>query len=413
MDTRRRPLAIALSVLLALVAPASSDTGVRFGGASKSSVAASTGGGGGSASVLFDSYSQNIHSTYDPLCNPATLGSTGVIWCDGMEDGKIEAVGDTLGAATDGWSVGNPDGPPRNCSTGSCNDPFGGNFTLCNSAPSNTSRADFGAAGTPCTGSLGWNRVIAMQHCLRAFGGNPIACATNHNDAQTGVQKLRVRYMVRFAGASSTRCPSGFPNCPAFNFVDGTEGGNTNGTKGTEMGDGLDLAGISYLNFATQNEPRGDFEFGGLDHVANPSNSNVGKTCEETSGGYCRQHLNTPALSIYDSALREHWLVVEWFIDQTNTDNGSGLFLWYDDCGLDGKSCPATLTPRIAATGWDIFIGSPFSLDLSFSLPDSLWFNFWTPGGVLGEIQIDEIVVADGAVRTQPIGPPALFVPGP
>lgn len=383
-------LLIALAMVSLLVTEAAGQT--LTGGASFGS------SGGGSppppSGTLFNDATLNIFDTYDPLCDPDTAAANGIIFCDGFEDGSLGGTNQTTGISSDGWYFAKSGAPGGDCTGESCVDIAGTNFTECNSNVSDTGKADFGAAGTPCAATQGWARRLEPSHCFRAPSGNPIACASSSGYE---VQHLRVRAYFKLSGVSSTRCPAGYPFCPEFLWWVGDEGTNTNGVKFIENRDGLDTGGISYLLLATDFEPHGDLLFGGIDYVDSPNGSNIGKTCMDGEA-YCRQHLGS--LSWYDAL--DHWVFLEYEIKQENVDDGSTLRLWMDDCGADGLGCTGDPTLRIEVSNIDIIV--PQTGSQASRLPDALYLNSWNQGSTQGEIQWDEIVVRDGAVLDAPIG---------
>jgi hypothetical protein len=367
-------------------------------------------GGGSGLGELFDAPNSNINTSYDAICDPATATANGIIFCDGFEDGSMTSnAAATPSTATDGWWLGSTNGQPRQCAPGvdPCVDPAGTDFTECNANPSDFGMADFGAAGTPCTATQGWNRDIEPSHCFKVDGSaDQGECATNHT---LDVQNFRFRGYFKLAGESSTRCPAGYPNCPTFNFW--TPGDNTNGPKFVELRDGLDAGGISYVNIGVPVDnnatPRGDLYFGvNTPGVSGTLDANVGKTCASgitADGTYCTQHLNLPKFNYYDAANRNDWIFIEVHIKQTDTNDASELRMWMNNCGQDGLTgCVEgvhTPTLRIQATNWDINPQEP-----AYSISDALYLNGWTDGNVDGEIQWDEIVIADGDTKTSPIG---------
>lgn len=347
---------------------------------------------------LFDAPTLNINTSYDPLCDPDTFAAAGGLFCEGFEDGSL---GDRItlpSTATDGWRIqsSNGDGCAPNGSTGCDDDPLGNDFTNCNSNVTDTGKADFGAAGTPCTATNLWGQLIEPAHCIMVDGsGDQAECNTNHT---LDLQDIRARFYFKLSGESSTRCPSGYPNCSTFSWS------TTNGVKGVEWRDGLDTGGITAPNWSLENSNNTSWVIGIGDPntcIVGTSSSNASQTCTSGStgpGAYCRQNVGS---FNWQNHLDE-WIFVEMHIAQSDTPESSTVEMWMNACGADGLGCdPDTTSPTKTHESFDLnmlFNGS------GCSLPDAFYWNFNHNGTQIGEVQFDEIIIMDGAVRTTPIG---------
>lgn len=378
-----RYLAALLAALFALSANAQVFTGTAGGGFS----AGTAGGGGGE---LFNNTSLNIFDTYDPLCDPDTAASDGIIFCDGFEDGELSPGSNVAGSVNDYWHAASA----SSVCTG-CLDPEGRAWAEINTGTIDEDKADFGAAGTNGTGTQGWNRGIEPSHCFMSISGDPGDCEDNPSSTSNDIQDLYFRGYFKLAGVTSTRCASGWPDCTAFTF-----GTSNPGSKLIELRDGLDTGGITYPGVMTQSEASGNLDIFADDPgtcIVGTGETNAGKTCASGvgPGAWCSQHLG--ALDFYDHL--DEWIFIELHIEQSGTADASTLELWMDACGRDGLGCTGTPTQRISVSNWSLQLNGS-----GCSLPNALYLNAWNPGSTNGEIQWDEIVVRDGDVVDSPIG---------
>ncbi len=319
------------------------------------------------AASPYNDPTKNIFDTLDSTCDPTTAGANGIVFCDGNEDGiwfpNLVACGNG-GACND-------------CGTIECdywqkaqkpwsNDPLQTGYTECNSGTVNPDKANFGAAGSRCTATMGYiqnsGQGINASHYTHAdASGQPKPVGTYH---------YFVRFYFKESGRSSERCPGGWPNCPAY---------AQNGPNGYKV-----IEGEHFRQW-------GGINAGVLGTISPTSNF--------TWGGGCVNNANqNQNVSKFDHTVRrDEWIFVEMEVRETT----NGIFkLWMDSCGKDGKSCPATPTLRANHTGDFHNTCTPASTGAKVR---SLWMNFWNSSST-GEIQWDELVVRDGEKLAQPIG---------
>ena len=316
---------------------------------------------------------RNVFDTTDRICSG---DDPSITFCDGFEDGTwLPQPGETIDASTDHWKGG--------ASSGTGLDPTGRDYGLCGGTNSN--RADFGAAGTPCTSSMGWGTGTHGRH-----GAHFMKIANGDPDTGVAMNNFYVRLYFKLSGISSTYCNEGYPNCPEFTFADGT-----NGPKSFEFSIARATGGITYHNFgpffdADGTDGRLMASLGSCSGEANPYNL---ATPDCSYFGNCRQ---SDPFNYYDHL--DEWIFVEMHIDETKPAGEDIVELWMDSCGADGLSCPETPTRRMNKRTLDL------DLVEGCVLPDSLWLNWWQTAPMTGEIQHDEVVVRDGNVLDEPIG---------
>jgi hypothetical protein len=316
------------------------------------------------AQTLHNNPAANIFDTYDPRCNGS---DPSIVFCDGFEDGTyIVDEGVRGGPQSDYWSRGVFYQPFP--------DRFGRNFAECNASP-DPNRADFGAAGTRCTATMDWavngNHGQDASHWFMAQPGNPA------QPRPVGTWNYYIRFYFKEAGTTSTRCSTGWPNCPAF-----VQAG-PNGYKAVEVNHGNETGGIDGAVLGTV-----------FANGSGRATLSAGGAC--LGGGFDgQQNLG----NTFDHRLhRDEWIYTELHVSETS--NGT-MEIWMDSCGRDGRQCTGTPTLRARYTGVNLAnTCGPASTGQKIR---ALWSNWWNTS-LTGEIQFDEFVVRNGEVTNAPIG---------
>lgn len=399
-----------LAVLL-LLAPVVTyaDNGTTHRGVSRGVVTIS--GGGGGIGTLYNDSTKNIFDTYDPICNPSTAVANGIVFCDGFEDKYVGNGNNPSTSTTDAWGVMSSNGGGcTGCSD--TNDSAGtfdtydtgtagnGNFAVYNTGTINTSKANFGAAGTPGAMTQGWGRDIEPTHCLRAVGGDPLHCYTSSSTADE-MSNIYVRMYIKFAGTTSERCNAGFGGCPSPSVSGGS------GMKLNEWANTLTTGGVGFPDNGTRSPSSGTLYFSlGYDTPYYLSANRCGGGTNAGKAGFVNEGIPSEDFYVYPHlqginiySFNEHWWYLEYHVKSSSSaaaDDGV-IEMWSADCGADGKQCTTSPTKHIGATNLDILV------DSDCPLPRALYINGWTQGTDF-EIQRDEIVVRDGSVVNSPIG---------
>lgn len=367
----------------------------------------------GWAQTLYNDPTKNIFDTYDPICDGTDASIT---FCDGFEDGVwIDATlnagcpggtdQDTCAcwtsnekAVNDYWAfaAGGSIGP-YNCEDANAQ---GTSFSWahCNASSTDPDTADFGAAGTPCTGSMAWNGTrttygthnMHTDHRILIASGDPLN--VHPTDLLT---HYSVRFYFKESGVTSMMCdcnsdgswdcdrtskPS--TQCPAF----AARPGGSNGYKQIELGKN-NSGGIQGSISGTAGWG-GSFGFGTSSCSPFPS---------------CR--VGVDGTEFDHDALRDHWIFME--LEQKHA-SGVGqtdghVRIWMDDCGKDGTECSGTPTLRAECLNAENYTGSSCADGFNF-----IWNNWWSgdggTGNYRGEVQTDEFVVRDREVTDEDIG---------
>lgn len=391
----------------------------------------------GSPPELFNLASANIFDSYE--CDPDDVATTGIIFCDGFEDGMWidptvstncnESTGIT---ANDGWVPHSQMCLPTSCSSngrfwcdtystaGSPAFKFG---HLRPGSVIDTAVGNFGAAGTPGAASSTWIGSVAnprtsasaqglgASHAIAIAGGDPWTLASD------GPQHYYFRMYYALRGVTSTVCDCNAPGswdcdddgvptagaCPAFSDVCG------NGLKGVEEEESLTASGgLSYgmemgHHWACTNMEVADYSSQAfLDLSGAP-----GDYLYEDAIGVAKFTQNSPAGggSPLNTRTPDFFYYVEVELDRGTDGTDGAVRMWINNCGLSGMDCgPGTsnTTPTLRAeyTGLDL-------IDVRFGDDGfrAFWMNYWTTG-IIGERVFDNMAAADGAIRgsDNPIG---------
>ncbi len=451
-----------LLLLVLLASPALA--GNFIGGTIKGGQAgvASDGGGGG-ASVLTNLPIANVFDTYDPICDPAEAsGSTenapyafanGIRFCDGFEDAAyiVQGQAGLTNALSDYWSHPSASGgaaaqpiiEPDPDAT--ANDGHGGvigSYTMCNynaAGSWSASYANFGAAGTPCAASMGWQDRESgnadpdgSSNQNRAAGYHNVTVDGTVNRAiAAGLTHFSIRFYIKFVGVTSLRCfdaentsdprwdsrwqdgggtagaNSGTPadgTCPHTFVARGS-----NGYKGIELcPDPLSSCapnGLGVGQWSTWDGTEAYLPPGGNlpDDVSihfnlSGSGNNLqhdqcvgvqpGRTCG-SANIYNGGSPSSPAAKLHWFNTQDRWIAVELVYNAIDSTGMAEIYM--NDCGPTGLDCAGQ-----AQTLWSgvynqnfAFVGTP-----SGSKFQGFYFNFWGRGQT-GEIQYDELVVKD------------------
>jgi hypothetical protein len=248
---------------------------------------------------------------------------------------------------------------------------------------------------------------------------NPAGNVRQYPDKAQGEYETYVRFYFKESGLSSTRCPSGVGNCPAFKQY------GSNGYKAVEYfgqcGADTPCGGIGGQILGTTNVPGS----GGRELFG--AGFDCGTTETKWTG---RQYGDSTVSWDYDGSpaphagtqfvhadYRDEWIFIE--ILHTVGRSDGRVKLWMDTCGKDGLGCTGTPTLRVdsneehpyveGVSGQDMVptSGNCFWPTTGISINDQrvryLWFNFWNKR-MNGEIQFDEIVVRDASITDEPIG---------
>ena len=341
--------------------------------------------------TLHNNPNNNIFDTYDPLCDGS---DPSIIFCDGFEDGVFLAAGFGNGTAADDYWGGHGFWPPAG------NDPAGRDYAECNSGTINASRADYGAAGTPCTATTHWANdqlsyaAIGQQgsHALKTIPGNPGQVVS------TGPQDISYRFYHRHVGTESTRCPGGYPNCPPFQETGG-QSTNGNGWKYVEFMPFNGQGGIHGPLMASWNKADSVFNDRELFGFGDTGCTSPGITNQQS------YPTGSPLPYFNHIAARGNWMFTELRIRVVGGSHR--LQMWMDDCGADGTGCTGTPT-LVADSGLvnavNTCFGGPGGEGFSTQGLRGVWMNFSNGGTFHGEIQFDEVVVRDRSVLDQDIG---------
>lgn len=408
----------ALIIALLLVGSAASAQTMAGGAISGGGIGAS--GGGGAEATLYNDPTANIFDTYDPNCDPADKATTGIVWCDGWEDGIWWDLQVNSGCA--------PSSDPSTCAcwgssvAAGVNDSWspysggssywglegtwncesyrlgGSTYRYAHLRPGtviNTTIANYGVAGTPGVASAGWSGVDRSDYQTKGANGTKAVMVENNDPfdlASTGLRHYYVRFYFREVGPESTVCDcnetGGWqcdsttlpdPVCPAFDQA------GPNGYKMIEQNDSWpDFPGIAgWLN-------------GSLNVTSNLDNGINNGSCGSGTNYSTGSPHNVSAFTHHDK--RGHWIYWEAEVDESEVGDGS-MRIWQDDCGVDGLGCTGTPTLRALHTSISAWGGcDPQGLR-------AVWLNAWNTA-VRGELQVDEMAVADGSVRgnNNPIG---------
>lgn len=356
--------------------------------------------------VVQEDAAQNIFATFDPLCDTTSPGA-GIVFCDGFEDGDwfsagCEETGSSAACDYYHTSAGTPRPDPANGVVTGAND-----YTMCNYGTIDPDVADFGAAGTPCTGSKGW---VDRASGAESTGGIMDAAhwmfvSAPGTIASSGSDHYSFRFYIKFAGATSAKCTgaSGSPPCSSYPFA--LRG--PNGFKGMEFIEGPAAIGglglFAFNTWAGGTYPLNDDSNFNLDYGwaqgANYTSSGAA-LCDDPPGGSC--WARNPSNFAGDSSASgysfdymnptylDQWIAVEI---ETHAIDGSGLQrIWMQPCGKDGLGCSSSddqsLVLYAERTGLDLNING------GRDDPRGVWINFWARGQT-GEIQIDEMVYKD------------------
>lgn len=376
------------------------------------------------AGTLYNDATKNIFDSYDPKCDPATASANGIIFCAGFEDRSF--TGASQGALTDYWGVTSDNGTSctgcnattnasdqdddvdsstfTNYDTGTAKN---SDFTVCNTGTVDPSVANFAASGTPCAMTEGWGRDIGPIHCMRAVGGNPMACQALGSTSATRVRHAYVRGYFKWAGVTSERCPSGTP-CPAVNF---TGGGSTNGVKHIEFPNVFSMGGLGFMGQGTQGATSSSWIStigitGDTAHCTSGDNTAIPQNID----GYLYPNQGN-SLSLVTS--RDHWIFFEIHWNYHGANNLDYEW-WLADCGTDGKQCTSANYPSgplhmFSATGIKATVYEDGG-NAACALPTVFWANGWTNSPAY-EGQFDEIVIRDGDVLDSPIGFAPIYTP--
>jgi len=388
--------------------------------------------------TLYNDTANNIHDTYDPLCDGS---DPSIVWCEGFEDGTWgpwydEPLNSNNDAA---WDTNNLDGWTIDAAFGTLGGQLfrqpavtlgtsGGQYVNCNAGGFDVGLddedvADFGAAGTPCTSSSDWvdssttspGDPVNGRNGLHAFlldaSDNPTADGNYYRRdlRASGTWHWYVRFYFKESGVTSQRCPGGTP-CPAFSqFATG------NGYKVIQTNANRSLIGLGGALLGAGNAP-GSVGEQELFNMVSACGATDERTCYQDGDVTPSVPLNKydcgmgPGTSFNHNDFLDHWIFVEaeYLIDGVN----GTMRLWMDDCGKDGRGCTGTPTLRIEATGldltWTDTTNSVCDEMITMGGPRTLWFN-WDNTSMQGEILVDEIVVRDGEVTASPIGFASVF----
>lgn len=346
----------------------------------------SVGGSAAPSGELFNDPTANIFDTYDPLCDGS---NTSTMFCDGFEDATY-IVDENVSyiVVNDYWTTSFFSVYP---------DPFGRNYTECNYGTINSSRADFGAAGTPCTATAGYNNGddpahydwfgVSSIHRIAIEGTDP-----NATRVADGPMDIGFRFYFREVGVESVRCAAGWPNCPVFNFL-GAPSGNGNGYKFIEFAPTYAMGGIKAPLVQTWDKVDSvdeDRDLFGID-----SNAECTSPTRYDGQDY---PTGTPLPYLNHVAIRGHWIFMEVRMRIVAGDHE--VEMWMDDCGFDGRGCTGTPTKVIDSGAYN----SSNTCQAGNDGLKAVWANFYSGGVDDGEFQFDEIVVRDRTINNTEIG---------
>lgn len=344
---------------------------------------------------LFNDSTKNIFDSYDPICDPDDTATSGVIFCDGFEDGYFADTGEHLNSTTDYWSnLSSNGGGCSGCSdtdsNGDVPDANNDHFAVVSPGSIDTGRANFAASGSLAALTTGWGRDIEPAHCLRAVGGDPTHCTGGSASSADEVNHIYVRLYMKIVGDTSERCSGGLGTCgsPAF---------GSNGAKLVELSrNANDTGGVTYPDFSFgSGSTTPKFGFGADDGERCGASANSGKSGFD--GFYLNQN---QGVNFNWNTAWDNWVFVEYEVKYNPANDSTRVRLWIDDCGAAGTSCTGTPTLRFSLTNLDMAASSSSGDCL---IGRALYLNGWALTQSQ-EYQWDEIVVRDGTVNDNPIG---------